>query len=88
MNSETVTKRFIDAFDSKDKKHVQWLSKFYKYSNNLATSQGNIGDFIDSNPFGIKVTKDELLEWVHIHFCLAMKYSRDVLESNAWIPEK
>lgn len=88
MSSETVTQRFINAFNCKDKKHVQWLKKFFEYASNLATSKASIGDFIDTNPFGVKVTKEELLEWVHIHFCLSMKYAKSVLDSDAWIPEK
>lgn len=88
MNSNTVTKRFIEAFDSQNKVHVRWLKKFFDFSEHLATTRKPIDEFMETNPFGIKLTKDELIEWIHIHFSLAMVYSRDVLNGKAWIPEK
>lgn len=88
MNSNTVTKKFIEAFDSSNKVHVKWLKKFFDFAENLATTRQPVDEFIDSNPFGIKVTKEELIEWIHIHFSLAMLYSKEVLHGKAWVPEK
>lgn len=83
--SETITQRFVDAFDTTNKKHVQWLKKFFEFSKTIAESRGSIDKFLDSNPFGIKLKKEEYLDWVHIHFVLSMKYARDVFEKKALI---
>lgn len=82
----TITQKFVDAFDSSNKKHVEWLRKFFSFTKNIAETRGNIKDFLDDNPFKIKLSDQEYLEWVHIHFVVSMKYARDVLEKNAWIP--
>lgn len=88
MNSETVTKRFIDAFDTSNKVHVKWLKKFFDFAENLATSRKPIDEFINTNPMGIKVSQSEIIEWIHIHFSLAMKYSKDVLLGKAFVPNQ
>lgn len=88
MQSNTITKQFIDAFDSSNKVHVKWLKKFFDFAENLATSRKPIDEFIHTNPFGIQVSNDQLIEWIHIHFSLSMKYSKDVLNRKAWIPEQ
>jgi len=82
----SVTERFRLSFDSKNPEHVMWLGKFYKYAKNLATNREPIDVFINTNPFGQKLQKEELLDWIHIHFALAMKYSQDVLDGKAWVP--
>ena len=84
--STTITQKFVNAFDPLQKKHVVWLGKFFEYSKNIAETKVQANDFMDTNPFGIKFTKDEYLEYVHIHFVLAMKYSQAVLEKKAWVP--
>lgn len=82
----TPTQRFSDAFDASNKEHVEWLSKFFDYAKNIGSEKTPIDDFINTNPMGVKLQKNELLEWVHIHFCLAMKYSDRVMKGQAWIP--
>ena len=39
-----------------------------------------------NNPFGLKVAKAEMLEWINIMFAMAMKYAMAVLEGKAWLP--
>lgn len=82
----TPTERFRTAFDSTNPEHVKWLASFYKYSKNLATNREPIDVFINTNPMGQKIQASELLDWIHIHFALAMKYSQDVLDGKAWTP--
>lgn len=82
----TITSRFIEAFDPKCSSHVVWLGKFYDFAETLGSKRGNIDDFINSNPMGIKVKQEEMLEWVQIHFMLAMKYAQAVLRKNAYVP--
>lgn len=83
----TATERFKDAFDSTNKAHVKWLAKFFKYAKNIAVMRTPIDEFINTNPMGIHMEQSELMDWIHVHFVLAMKYSQDVLEGHAWIPE-
>ena len=83
--SSTITQKFVEAFDTSNKKHVLWLKKFFDFSKNIAENRESAEDFLDSNPFGIKLKKEEYLEWVHIHFVLSMKYARDVFDKKALI---
>ena len=82
----TTTARFSSAFDPAQSSHVLWLSEFFKYAENLATSSKDIGNFINTNPMNIHLKREEMLDWVQIHFSLAMKYSQYVLRGKAYIP--
>jgi hypothetical protein len=84
--SKSITQKFVDAFDPSNKDHVKWLKKFFDFAKNVAEKRKSIEDFIKTNPFGIEVSQSEMLEWVHIHFVMSMKYSREVLNGTAWIP--
>jgi hypothetical protein len=87
MNS-TVTQRFSDAFDTSNETHVKWLGKLFEFAKCVASSKCPVDDIVNGNPMKVKVEKKEMIEWVHIHFCLAMKYSRDVISGVAWVPPK
>jgi hypothetical protein len=78
----SVTSRFTNAFDSMNQEHVMWLKTFFDFAKNM----GSIDDFINKNPMRVKITKSEMIEWVHVHFALSMKYARDVLDGKAFIP--
>ncbi len=84
----SVTQRFANAFDSSNRAHVIWLSKFFDFAENLAKERPDIDSMLNSNPMGIVVKKDEMLDWVQIHFMVSMKYARDVLTGKAFIPSK
>lgn len=82
----SVTSKFANAFDSTNSAHVIWLSKFFDFAENIATKRPDVDSFINSNPMGIVVKKEEMLDWVQIHFMVSMKYARDVLNGKAFIP--
>lgn len=84
--SATITSRFVDAFDPSSVSHVAWLGKFFTFAETLGAKRGNIDEFINSNPMGITVKQEEMLEWVQIHFMLGMKYSQAVLKQKAYVP--
>jgi hypothetical protein len=44
----------------------------------------NLDELVNSNPMGKKMTNG--LDWVFIHFALAMAYTKAVLENKAWVP--
>ncbi len=81
----SITQKFVDGFDSSNKLHVKWLKEFFEFSKNVAESRGNIDKFLDKNPFGITLKKEDYLEWVHIHFVVSMKYCRDIFDGKALI---
>lgn len=82
----TVTERFKDAFDSSNQAHVKWLAKFFKYAKNIGISRSPIDEFINTNPMRVRMETSELMDWIHVHFILAMKYAQDVLDGKAWTP--
>lgn len=82
----TLTSRFADSFDPSKAAHVVWLSKFFEFAETLASKRNNIDTFINTNPMGITVKQEEMLEWVQVHFTLAMKYSQAVLKGKAYVP--
>jgi len=79
----TLTKKFSSAFDTNDKKHVLWFKSLHE-----ATLEGEsqVEKVLKSNPFGIKVSEKDLIEYINIQFILAMKYSTSVLKGDAWVP--
>ena len=79
---ETITKQFSTAFDSKNEIHVKWFKSLHDATQN----EKSIDKVLVANPFGIRPTKTDMLEWVHIQFILAMKYSMNVLSGDAWVP--
>ncbi len=84
--STTVTDRFAKAFEPKNASHVKWLSDFFKYAENLDKSSQDISTFINTNPMKVHLKREEMLDWVHIHFILGMKYAQNVLKGQAYIP--
>jgi hypothetical protein len=86
--SNSVTSRFAKVFDPSNASHVVWLGKFFDFAENLATKRLDIDTFLNSNPMGVVVARSEMLEWVQIHFTLAMKYTQAVFKGTAIIPGK
>lgn len=78
----TITKQFADQFNSRNESHVKWFKSLHDATQN----EKSVDKVLDANPFGIKPSKKDMLEWVHIQFILAMKYATDVLNGNAWVP--
>ena len=80
----TLSKKFSSVFDVTNEDHVLWLRALH-----LATRSEQAPDLLmNHNPFGITVSKKEMLEWVDVMFSMAMKYSMAVLDGTAWIPPK
>jgi hypothetical protein len=82
----SVTDQFAKAFEPKNASHVKWLADFFKYAENLEKTTQDISTFINGNPMGIHLKREEMLDWVHIHFILGMKYAQHVLKGDAFIP--
>ena len=82
MESTTITKQFSTAFESKNETHVRWFKSLHDATQN----EKSVDKVLVANPFGIKPTKNDMLEWVHIQFIIAMKYAMNVLDGDAWVP--
>jgi len=83
--SKTITQKFIDAFDSKDQKHVAWLQKMLDIKLDPEVIM-DLAKEVNTNPFNIKISKLEALDWPHISFVLCSKYARAVLTGEAIVP--
>jgi hypothetical protein len=79
---DSITKKFSQAFDVSNSEHVLWLKSLHETTINEQAPN----ELMKMNPFGIKVSNQDILEWVNIMFSLAMKYAMEVLAGRAWIP--
>jgi hypothetical protein len=70
-----------------EKTHVLWLRKMNRAMDKMDLSvKMDLDELVNSNPMGLKMSNG--LDWVFIHFSLAMAYTKAVLEGMAWIPSK
>lgn len=85
--SETISTRFLKAFDATNERHVTWLAKMMA----MAAGIDNNIDFVkqvNENPMGILLSQQDALDWPHIHFVLGMAYAKAVLTAKAFIPSR
>ena len=70
MESPTAS-AFVHAFNPTEKTHVLWLRKMNREMDKMdLTAKMNLDELVNSNPMGAKMTNG--LDWVFIHFSLAM----------------
>ncbi len=41
---------------------------------------------MNSNPMQVKMTENDIMDIVFIQFSLAMKYTKAILDGEAWVP--
>lgn len=85
MDTE-ITKKFTNGFDPTKSYHVTWWSTLLKVMEDVDGTR--MIDLIKKNPMNIVFKDENIAEIVFIHFSLAMKYSKSVLDGTAWIPTK
>ena len=87
MNSPTAS-QFATMFNPAEETHVRWLKKMSDHMENLdpLKNQKDLSKLINLNP--MKVLLQNPLDWVFIHFSLALKYTNAVFKGEAWIPPK
>ncbi len=85
MNPVSV---FIKAFDPMNKAHVQWLKKMTDIAETLGdpSKHQTLVAEINKNPLSVKLDNRDALSWVEIHFGIAMKYTKAVLNGEAIVP--
>jgi len=52
----------------------------------MMSKKVNIVDVINSNPMGVEITESDIMDIVFIQFSLAMKYTKAILDGEAWVP--
>jgi hypothetical protein len=82
-----VASNFVSAFNPMEKTHVLWLRRMNREMEKMdLTKNMNLNEMVNSNPMGAKMTNG--VDWVFVHFSLAMAYTKAVLEGKAWVPSK
>ncbi len=82
-----VANSFVSAFKPTEKTHVLWLRKMNRAMEKIdLTMSMNLTEMVNENPMGVKMTNG--VDWVFVHFSLAMAYTKAVLEGQAWVPSK
>ena len=83
-----MTSTFIRAFDPMKQSHVAWLKKMTDIAEVMGDPHRHTAlvNEINSNPMGVKLDNRDALMWPEIHFGVAMKYTKAVLNSQAIIP--
>jgi hypothetical protein len=84
----TITQKFLKAFDSNNKEHVQWLSHMIDIAESMNDPKSHIAlvKEINSNPMKVMLDQRDALDWPHIHFVLCAAYAKDVLRGEAIVP--
>jgi hypothetical protein len=79
---------FIKAFDPMVQSHVAWLKKMTDIAESIGDPKRHLAlvNEINSNPMGVQLKNQDALMWPEIHFGVAMKYAKAVLNSQAIIP--
>lgn len=85
---DTVTSRFMKAFDPKNPKHVKWLQHLTSLGETIGdpNKQQTLTGELMMNPMKVDVTHLEALDFPHIHFILSAAYSKAVLTGKAYVP--
>ena len=82
-----IANTFVSTFNPAEKTHVLWLKRMNREMEKMdMTAKFNLVEMVNSNPMDVKMTNG--LDWVFIHFSLAMAYTKAVLEGKAWVPSK
>lgn len=86
--AETITAKFIKAFDPKSEVHVMWLGRMFEMAESLLdeTARIQLVNEVNKNPMKIKLDSRDALDWPHIHFVLSASYAKSVLKGQAWTP--
>ena len=84
----TVIQECKNAFDAKNQEHVMWLKKVQEAvaETSMSTTKSQLPNLINQNPMKVKFQANDMMDWVHVHFALAMLYTKSVLNGEAWIP--
>lgn len=81
-----VAQRFAGLFQPQQESHVLWMKHSMTSLNEMMNKKVNLLHIMNSNPMQVKMSEKDMLDIVFIHFSLAMKYTKAILEGEAWVP--
>jgi hypothetical protein len=84
----SITSKFLGAFDTENKDHVQWLAHMIDIAETMADPSAKIAlvKEINANPMKVVLDQRDALDWPHIHFVLCAAYAKAVLKGRAVVP--
>lgn len=85
MDSQ-IAQKFASKFQPQQESHVLWLKQVVDSLNNMMNKRVNIVGVMNANPLGVKMTENDIMDIVFIQFGLAMKYTKAILDGEAWVP--
>jgi hypothetical protein len=85
--AETISSRFLKAFDVNNERHVTWLAKMMSMASGIDKGTDFV-KLVNENPMGVLLSQQDALDWPHIHFVLGMAYAKAVLTDKAFIPSR
>ena len=82
MNSN-IAQRFAEKFQPQQESHVLWMKRVMTTLNKAEVS---VVPVLKSNPMNLKFSEKDAFDIVFIQFSLAMKYTKAILDGEAWVP--
>jgi hypothetical protein len=78
-----VVQGFAARFQPQQESHVLWMKRVMSSLNEMKTG---VIQVMKSNPMNLKFSEKDTLDIVFIQFSLAMKYTKAILDGEAWVP--
>tara|TARA_R110002153_G_scaffold193634_5_gene347041 strand:- start:1 stop:270 length:270 start_codon:yes stop_codon:yes gene_type:complete len=81
-----VAQRFASQFQPQQESHVLWMKRVMASLNEMMSKKVNILNIMNTNPMEVKMSENDIMDIVFIQFSLAMKYTKAILDGEAWVP--
>ena len=81
-----VAQRFASQFQPQQESHVLWMKRVMTSLNEMMSKKVNILNIMNVNPMQVKMSENDIMDIVFIQFSLAMKYTKAILDGEAWVP--
>ena len=79
----TVVQEFSKKFQPQQESHVLWMKQVMTTLNEM---KAGVVQVMSANPMNVKFSESNALDIVFIQFSLAMKYTKAILDGEAWVP--
>ena len=81
-----IAQRFAGQFQPQQESHVLWMKRVMTSLNEMMSKKVNILNIMNVNPMQVKMSENDIMDIVFIQFSLAMKYTKAILDGEAWVP--
>jgi hypothetical protein len=82
MESAAV-REFASKFQPRQESHVLWMKRVMMTLNEMKVG---VVPLMTTNPMNVPFSEKDAFDIVFIQFSLAMKYTKAILEGEAWVP--